>query len=358
LSWKKWLGPLLSLVFLGVVLLNHDLHGLLAGVVQGDPKRIFNPDLHLGMIRYHLLSADYHTLMLAGLITILQFPVRAYRWKFLLMPRKRIRFLPLLSATMIGFMANNILPARLGEFVRAYMISRSERISGSSAMATIVVERLFDGMALLTVLLVVFRSATLPGWVHFVGWLATGDFLVLLVFLVSMLLWPERFARGIAGFIRLFSRKLRERTEALILRFISGLEMLRDRRLILIVIGLSLVHWLILGVGISLGLAAFGIEVPPTGPYFVLSIVSLGVALPSAPGFIGTFQLLVERSLSVYGVSKDLCLSFSTVFHAILILPTTLIGLGFFLREHLTWKELKRTEARLQDPVEEPIPEE
>lgn len=357
MSWKKWLGPLLSLIFLGVVLLNHDLRGLASGIIQGDPKRIFNPELHLGVIRFHLLNADYRTLALAGVVTIFQFPIRAYRWKFLLMPRKRIRFMSLLSATMIGFMANNILPARLGEFVRAYMISRKEKISGSSAMATIVVERLFDGMALLTVLLVVFRTSEFPGWVHFVGWLATGVFFVLLVFLVSMMLWPGRFARGIAGLTRLFSRKLRSKTEALILRFISGLEMLRDRRLIIIVISLSMVHWLILGWGIALGLAAFGItDIPRTGPYFVLSIVSLGVALPSAPGFIGTFQLLVERSLSVYNVSKDLCLSFSTVFHAILILPTTLIGLGFFLREHLTWKELKRTEAKIQ--VEEPNLEE
>ncbi len=351
MSWKKWIGPLLGLFFLGLVILNHNLRGLVTGLLTLNPKLIFNPDLHLGMIHYYLVHADYRTLLLATLISLSQYPLRAIRWKFLLLPNKNIKFHSLFSATMIGFMANNLLPARLGEFVRAYIISRKEGVSGSSTMATIVVERLFDGLTLLTILLAVFYTYKFPGWVVVVGWYGTLIFFVLCVFVVSMMLWPNRFASMLSNITRLFSSRLKERTEALILRFISGLDMLRHRRLILIVIAISFAHWLILGWSMAIALTSFGIEVPGSGPYFVLSIVALGLALPSSPAFVGTFQWLTERALAVYGVSKSLSLSFSSVFHLITFAPVTIVGLAYFLKEHLTWNELKRTEAEIEEQM-------
>jgi uncharacterized protein (TIRG00374 family) len=347
LSWKKWIGPLLGVFFLGLVILNHNLRELFTGIFTLKPRLIFNPDLHLEKIRFYLLNADYRMLLLATVISMAQFPLRAIRWRFLLLPHKKIKFHSLFSATMIGFMANNLLPARLGEFVRAYIISRKEGVSGSSAMATIVVERLFDGLTLLTILLVVFYTYSFPGWVVVVGWYGTLIFFLLCVFIVSMMLWPNRFASILSNITRLFSSRLKERAEALILRFISGLDMLRNRRLVLIVFVISFVHWLVLGWSMSIALKSFDIEVPNSGPFFVLSIVALGLALPSSPGFVGTFQWLTERALTVYGVSKSLSLSFSSVFHLITFVPVTIIGLAYFLKEHLTWKELKRTEKEI-----------
>ncbi len=348
MSWKKWAGPLLGLFFLGLVILNHDLKELSYGIIHLQSRKIFNPDLHLEKIRYYLITADYKALGLACLVSMIQFPLRAIRWGYLLLPRKKISFASLFSATMIGFMANNLLPARLGEFVKAYVISRKEKISGSAAMATIVVERLFDGFTLLTILLFVFYTFTFPGWVVVVGWYGTGIFVFLCVFVVSMMLWPERFAGVISNVGRIVSSEMKTRMESLILRFINGLDILRDRRLIAIVLILSFVHWLILGWSISIALKSFGIQVPRTGPYFVLSIVALGLAAPSSPAFIGTYQWLTERALMVYGISKDLSLSYSSVFHMLSFLPVTLIGFIYFLKEHLTWKELKRTEERIK----------
>ena len=129
-----------------------------------------------------------------------------------------------------------------------------------------------------------------------------------------------------------------------------------NRRMVMIFFALSFVHWLVLGWAISIALTGFSIIVPKTGPYFVLSIVALGLALPSSPAFIGTYQWLTERALTVYGVSKDLSRSFSSVFQLISFLPTTIIGFLFFLREHMTWKELKRTEEEIK--LDEPKREE
>ena len=348
MNWKKWVGPLLGMFFLGLVVLNHDLHDLVTGIVLFQPKKIFNPDLHIAMIRRHLRNADYQLLTMACFISLIQFPIRAIRWKFLLLPNRRIGFPSLFSAIMIGFMANNLLPARMGEFVRAYVISRKENVSGSSAMATIVIERLFDGFALLTILLVVFYTYSFPVWVVVLGWWATAIFFFLFVFLVAMTVWPNGFASVLSNVGRIFSHKLKKRTESLILRFISGLEMLRDRRLVFISIVLSLIQWMVLGWAFSIALASFSIIVPRSGPYFVLSIVALGVALPSSPAFIGTYQWFTERALSVYGVSKSLSISFSSALQLLSFLPPTLIGFIYFFKEHLTWKELKRTEEEIK----------
>lgn len=313
-----------------------------------NPGKIFNPELHLGMIRNHLRNADYRSLTVACIISLTQFPIRAIRWKFLLLPKKNILFRSLFSATMIGFMANNLLPARMGEMVRAYILSRNENVSGSSAMATIVIERLFDGFALLLILLIVFYTYSFPTWVVVVGWWATAIFSFLFVFLVAMMLWPNNFAKILSNVGRIFSKKVKKKTELLILRFISGLDMLRDRRLVFIGIVLALVQWVIMGYAFAIALMSFGIVLPRSGPYFVLSIVALGVALPSSPGFIGTYQWFTERALAVYKVSKSLSISYSVVVHLISFVPPTLIGLYYFLREQMTWKELKRTEKEIQ----------
>ncbi len=348
MHWKKWLGPFLGLFFLGLVVLNHNLSELIPGLLTLNPGKIFNPELHLGMIRSHLRNADYRSLTVACVISLTQFPLRAIRWKFLLLPKKRIHFTSLLSATMIGFMANNLLPARMGEMVRAYILSRKEKVSGSSAMATIVIERLFDGFALLMILLIVFYTYTFPTWVVVVGWWATAIFLFLFVFLVAMMLWPIGFASVLSNVGRIFSKKVKKKTELLILRFISGLDMLKDRRLVFIGIVLALIQWTIMGYAFAIALTSFGIILPKSGPYFVLSIVALGVALPSSPAFIGTYQWFTERALAVYKVSKSLTISFSVVLHLISFIPPTLIGFYYFLREQLTWKELKRTEEEIQ----------
>ena len=348
MNWKKWIGPLLGLFFLGLVVLNPNLRELFSGIIHGNPRKIFNPELHIGQIYRHFMDADYRILLLATALSMVQYPLRAIRWKYLLLPRKKIKFHSLLSATMIGFMANNLLPARLGEFVRAYMISRKEQISKSSAMATIVLERIFDGLALLAILLFVFHSFSFPGWVVVIGWWATGIFAFVFAFLVSMTLWPNGFAGAISSIGTLFSQRVKKRAESLILRFISGLDILHDRRLVLITLVLSLIHWLFLGWCLGIALDSFHIELPRTGPYFVLSIVALGLSIPSSPAFIGTFQWLTERALAVYEVPKDLSLSFSSVFLLTSFIPTTLIGIIYFLKEHLTWKELRRTEEEIK----------
>lgn len=130
MKWKLWLGIGISVLFLFLAFRKVNLHEL----------------------KKALESANYIYLIPAILLTILSLWIRAFRWQYILQPVREIRVSSLFSATMIGFMANNLLPVRLGEFVRAYTIGEKERISKSSSLATIVVERIFDGITILSFL--------------------------------------------------------------------------------------------------------------------------------------------------------------------------------------------------------------
>ena len=341
MSWKKWLGFLVSFVFLGLVVLNHNPGELLKGIASWDAKKIFNPELHLSEMGQVLRRIDPLPLVIATAVSLFLFVIRAVRWHYLLLPKAKIGFASLYSATMIGFMANNILPARIGEFVRAYVLSKKENVRTSAALATLAVERLFDSFSLLLLFIITFRLSSYPDWVRDIGIIATLVFLGFLVILVLIVLMPERFVRILSGWSRLLPGKFHHRLEGILVSFAEGLDILKDRKLILIVSVLSLFHWVLLGWGVGLGLSGFGIPVPSFGPYFVTSLVCIGIAIPSSPGFVGTFQWFMEKALSVYSIPKSISLPFSLGFHLILYIPTTVVGLIYFFKENLTWGEMR-----------------
>lgn len=341
MSWKKWLGFLVSFVFLGLVVLNHDLGDLLEGIASWDAAKIFNPELHLSVMGRVFKRIEALPLLVATAVSLFLFVIRAVRWHYLLLPKARIGFASLFSATMIGFMANNVLPARIGEFVRAYVLSKKEKVRTSAALATLAVERLFDSFSLLLIFIVTFRFSDYPDWVRDVGIIATLVFVGFLAVLVLIVLMPERFVQMLSSWSRLLPGKFHHRVEGILVSFVEGLDILKDRKLILIVLILSLIHWVLLGWGISLGLRGFGISVPSLGPYFVTSLVCIGIAIPSSPGFVGTFQWFMEKALSVYNVPKSMSLPFSLGFHLVLYIPTTVVGLVYFFKENLTWGEMK-----------------
>jgi uncharacterized protein (TIRG00374 family) len=139
MKWQVWLGILLSAVFGMITLSQVDLHHLVAA----------------------LRSAHYPLLVLATVLQVSTLFVRAWRWQYLLEPIQPMRLLPLLSATAVGFLANMVLPAHAGEVVRAYVLSRREKVSAMTVLTTIVVERVMDIVTVLAVFLVVLVFANL-----------------------------------------------------------------------------------------------------------------------------------------------------------------------------------------------------
>jgi glycosyltransferase 2 family protein len=273
--------------------------------------------------------------------------VRAWRWGYMVNPIKKCSFHGLYAASMIGFMASNILPARLGEFVRPMSLGSIEKVSRAAAMATTLVERVFDLLTLLALFTAILLLKTFPetsdlqhlevaGWIFFV---ATG---VLTVGMVLLKVRTDMTLRWVNFMLRVFPAKIREVLYEICVKFASGLQVLSDTKAILIISGQSILLWVIMAVSNYLIFLAFGMSyLPIDASFVVLAVVSVGIMLPNAPGFIGPYQYLTVLSLSLYKVPADQAAACSIVMWATQYFTITLAGLYHLKQEHLTLKQVE-----------------
>jgi len=290
----------------------------------------------LPRLRETLAHANYWYLLPTFALTVLAFYVRAVRWGVLLRTVKSIPSGSLFSATMIGFAANNLLPARLGEFIRAWAIGRSERISRSAAFATVVVERIVDVFALLfffclALLLHPFAESVRRG-----GWIMLGVNGVLLVLLVLAERHPSRvsaFSRWAGGHL---PGKLGDRAHTLLDNFVVGLGVLRQGPAIGWVVVYSLVMYGLTLASIQTCLMAFHFPVPWYASIVLLVSTSLGIIVAPTPGYVGAMQVACVWGLSLFGVDKSQAFSFSLYYHASQFVPITLLGLWYLARQGLS----------------------
>lgn len=336
-DWKAVLGILVSL-------------GLLYFAFRG---------VDLGEVARHLGRANLWWLALAAAAATAVFPLRAIRWGPLLRPVEHTRFRPRFAATNIGFMANNLLPARLGEFVRAYALGRVTGMPVSAAFGSLVVERLLDGIIVVGFL---FAAMAAPGFPDSAG---GGDFaiaarimLALLaaaaVVLIGMVLRPEaaiRVGRAVAS--RVLPESVRRPVVDALVALVHGLSVLRSPRLMFISLVWSVLLWLTGALSFWVGFLAFGIDVPFSAAVFLQSLVGLGVSLPSAPGFFGLYEGFARLGLvSVYGVAPAQAVGFAIGFHIGGFVPITLIGLWYAWRVGLSRDEVLHSEEAVELEVE------
>ncbi len=317
-------GLLISAVFLFLAFRKTDLHAL-AG---------------------NLASANYWYLIPASVLTLFAFWIRALRWGVLLHPLKPIKLWTLFSATMVGFMCNNILPMRLGEFVRAYVIGRSARIRASAAFATIVVERLFDLFSMIAIFGVILVFAPFHN--------RPFKVLVLLAFLagsavfVALLLFHLRGASLSAFAGRFVPSRVRPRVTAILESFQAGLGIFRDPKRLAAVGVLTLLMWLCFAVVIRICFASArleqgGLTLPPLASLVVLVVIGIGIMVPSGPGFVGTLQAAAKLSFVILGYEDSArALSFSILYHATQWFPVVLVGLLFMMKENLSLAQVGR----------------
>ena len=223
-----------------------------------------------------------------------------------------------------GVAVNNVLPGRVGDLLRARWLQVAGRIPAGRSLATVLVDRAFDVFAL-----VVFLAFSLP-FVSSAEWLrriVVGS-LVLLVAVALALVVARVYTRRLARNRRvgrgLFRRILRDTLE--------GLADPIDRTRAIALTGVSLGVWALWGVAAWLVARAVGIELSPVDAIFVTAVINLGVAIPSSPGFIGTFQWLAVSALTLFDVATEQALAFAVLMHAVWYVPTTLVGAGLLLR--------------------------
>lgn len=305
---------------------------------------------------------DANRVLLAAMVVVATatFLVRAFRWHVLLLPgfpdsRLRSRF----AAVCIGFMANNLLPARLGEFARAYSFSRVEPIGVPRSLASIVVERVFDAVVLGSFFVLAISYGNFPAGrtalLQSAGATAGLTIAVGLAVLWTMARWPKRTLTLVEHtFGRLLSPVLTDRAIGILASFLEGLGALHHPLIFVRALAWSVAVWLTNGLAIWLGLLAFGITEPGfAGAMFVQSVIGFAVAIPSSPGFFGPLEAAARLSLEAYGVDSVRIVSFATGYHILTFIPVTVLGLWYLHRLGIRWSEVEHAEELVEDAVGE-----
>jgi glycosyltransferase 2 family protein len=295
-------------------------------------------EVDLARVAQSLRNANY--LGFAGVmaITIFAFWVRAIRWRLLLRLDRPIATGSLFSATMIGFMANNVLPFRLGEFVRPWALARREKLSKSMLLATIVVERAIDMLTLLGIFGIALLVSPIDGNTP-AGRLVQGGARVLLVLSVCLTVFvvaAERNRRLAHNLIGLLPGLLRDRAGRLLDRFLDGFSLFRDIGRLLQVFLLSFGMFLSFAVALWITAWSLDIAVPWYAGLVMLVVTAIGIMVPAAPGYVGTLHVACTAGLALYGVAKTPASAFGWFYFFSQWLPITSVGLFYLNREGLS----------------------
>lgn len=286
-------------------------------------------------------GADYRWLIPSLLSVLLGFWLKVPKWRWLLAPVGEVSHRDVLYSMSVGYLVNTVLPGRLGELARTYLVARMGRLSPVAVLSTVAVDRIVDVVALSVMLAIVLPMTSLPEWVAQSG-LAVGIGGLGLLVICMVMATP----RGQMAFRKLLAALPPLPGKAAIERWAGalmlGLEGLRGAVAILRVFGVTAVIWVITVATFYFAMQAFHIQAPIWAAALALALTNLGMVVPSSPGYIGVFHGLVVLALGAYGVGMELALGFAVVVHLIGILPVGLLGVYALWRYGLGltgWKE-------------------
>ncbi|MFQ6100512.1 MAG: lysylphosphatidylglycerol synthase transmembrane domain-containing protein [Anaerolineae bacterium] len=298
-------------------------------------------DLHLGDVWAALREANYGWLIPGVAVYFVSVWFRAWRWGFLLRGSKQVSANRLFPVVAIGYMGNDILPFRLGEVLRAYVLWRKEGINVGTTLTTAVLERLFDGLTMVLFVLFGLLFVPLSAFLSRLVTVASVVFfsaLVVFLFLAARPDLLQHITRALIGY--LVPARFRPPLLGLVEGVVAGLEGLRSGRDVLILFGITLWVWMLETAKYWLVSFAFAdLHLPYIGIVLMGGAVNLLTALPSLPGYIGTFEMGIKILESI-GAPSAPAGSYILILHAILLLPVTLLGLVFMALEGVRWAEV------------------
>ena len=302
-----------------------------------------------------LSAVDPGLVVLTVVLATLTFPIRLIRWRVILRDEHEapLPWRPLWHAVAIGFMANNLLPARAGEFARAYVANRQLPVRFTTALASIGVERVFDGLVMLALMAVAIASPAFPAHSTLFGTplsrlagraaaVFTALFVVALIVVLRPAPWLavlERAARAV------LPSRLAERVATLAEGLVAGLTVLKRPGRLVAMLFWSLVLWLVNAASFAVCFRAFGLHVPPEGSLLLQGILGFAVAVPASAGFFGVFEKATQLTLQIYGITPSLALAYAVAYHLTTFLPITLLGLRSLALVHLHLRDLRQAPA-------------
>lgn len=272
-------------------------------------------------------NIDIKYVIISVVISTSAIVLRALRWQCFIPSKKNIRKSTLIGAAYIGYMANNILPAKLGEVVRAYVVGEKEGISKTSIFASVITERLFDvftGAIMLTI--PILFIPTLPKTVIYAALVLFSVTIIGLLVLIFMVSKRDLAFKILNTMLSIIPKKISETIMTLAHHFIDGVGFRKDAKHIFLACFYTVSYWGCQVISALLLMKSFNINGSPALALFQLAASGFGFAVPSAPSGIGPIEWTVTFALTLAGIEKTLAASYAIVYHLIGILPIIAVG--------------------------------
>ncbi len=303
-NWRLWIGVLASVLCLYLAARGIDWPGLLEVLRQ----------------------VQVVWLLLALGLLVLIAVARAYRWRLLFYPLRGLRIGRLFNLLNIGYLVSSVTPLRLGDVLRAYLCAQLECIGVMRTLSTVVVERIVDTIIIVFLLLALAPFVSLP-----VDWVrpSVGLGAVAIVGVLVLAVAVARREQSL-GLFDILARRIgllnRGSVRKAVVSTLDGLVALSSWRQALSVGGWSLIIWLMAALQFYLVLPAVRLHLPFAAALLVVCLTSLGMVVPSSPGYVGVFEYLTVVALSLYGVGREAALGYALVLHAVLYLSSFVLG--------------------------------
>lgn len=326
-----WIGILVSAVFIGLFVRSTDF----------------------GEVRDAFREANYLLALLSLPVYFAGLWLRTIRWQYLLRPVKAVPARRLYPVVIIGLMANNLIPARAGELARAYVLGKRERISKTTSLGTIAVDRLFDGITLIPMLLIVAAfaggDASFPvGFGQSLNFAGLGIAMAVLFGLALALLFGLAFSASGQRLLHTLVHRfapgpLKPKVEYLVDSFFDGLRALRSPADLGIAWAMSLASWTLEATMYWMIALAFGIHEGFQVFLLLTAAANLAIAIVASQGGIGPFELVVSRTLVAFGAASELSSAYAIGLHAMLLFPIIVLGLYLMWSMKLTFGDMLKT---------------
>ncbi|MEA5000871.1 MAG: lysylphosphatidylglycerol synthase transmembrane domain-containing protein [Endomicrobiaceae bacterium] len=283
-------------------------------------------------------NANLYLIAMALVVFVFSYVVRTIRWHFLLLPLKKLHPMRSFYFLIFGFFMNNILPLRLGEFVRAKVAGERFQISRSGVFATVVVERLMDIIVFIICFFLIACFVDIPVWLK-------NSFLLCTVIFGSMLVVLFLMSKSNDKFLTVINKlhlpvKISEILKSLFVKFATGLKFFQNFRLVLYVFITSLIVWFVEAYSYQLFFSAFGVQVSLMESIFVIIVIGMGVIIPTAPGFIGAIEFMGIIALGIFGVEKSTAFACIASLHFADMMAIYLLGIIGIIKEKLSFIDL------------------
>jgi len=286
--------------------------------------------VHFHELRASFAQVGWGWLLPVVLAVMLGHYLRAVRWGLLIRPLQRIPIGPLFSSLLVGYMGNMLLPAHLGELIRAYLLGQRRRLSSGSVLASIVVERLLDVLMLVLLLGLSFLVFPFPPWVRHSGLVVLSGVVGLGLLLGAGKRRPDLTSRWLSGAVRVLPAAARGKVVAAVVSFLAGLQPLTRRRDYLWTALLSASIWASYAATFWFTFRAFGYQhlygLSWLAALVLLVVTTISVLVPSSPGYIGTYHYLCQVALGFFAVPRAPALSYAILVHALNFFPVLLAG--------------------------------